>query len=76
MRSFLLIYNRRSGQLVSIDEFEPGRDADALARRFELERTYQDDPDIEIVTLGAESLQSLKRTHGRYFRTVEELITG
>ena len=46
--------------------------AKALERRFELERTY---PDYEVVVLGAESEDAIRRTHGRYFKSFDELLT-
>jgi hypothetical protein len=71
MRNFLVVYNRREGQIVRRRSFgEPQR---ALIARFEAEREFRDDPDIEVVVLGAESWDSLARTHARYFKGVREL---
>ena len=66
-----MIYNRREGQIVRHRQF---RSADrALEARFEAEREFREEPDIEIVVLGADSWDSLARTHSRYFKPVQEL---
>lgn len=63
MTYWLIAYNRKRGELLSCDPFEDSRAA--LAERFRLERDAH--PDVEIVVLGADSLEALKVTHGRYF---------
>jgi hypothetical protein len=45
-----------------------------MERRFELERQEREDPNIEVIVLGAESLEALHRTHGRYFKTLGQLL--
>lgn len=71
MRHYLVIYNRREGQIIRHHAYRtPTR---ALAARFEAEREFREQPDIEVVVLGAESWDSLPRTHSRYFKGVQEL---
>jgi hypothetical protein len=71
VQHYLLIYDRRAGRIVRRRQFhDPGL---ALAARFEAEREFRDDPDVEIVVLGAESLAALGQTHARYFKGVQEL---
>jgi hypothetical protein len=71
MQHYLVIYNRRKGQIVRHRRF---RKADeALDARFQAEREFRDEPEIEIVVLGADSWDSLGRTHSRYFKPVQEL---
>jgi hypothetical protein len=69
--NYLVIYNRRAGEIVRRGRFETA--ADALEARFEAEREFCDEPDVEIVVLGAESWDALYRTHSRYFKGVQEL---
>lgn len=71
MRNYLVIYNRREGRIVRHQSFL--KPQQALDARFEAERQYRDEPDIEVVVLGAESWDSLARTHSRYFKGVREL---
>jgi len=70
MTHWLIIYHRKRGELLSCDEYADSREA--LAERFRLERDAH--PDVEIVVLGAESLEALKVTHGRYFCSTGELL--
>jgi len=71
MRHYLVIYNRRTGGIIRRRQFQKA-DA-ALAARFEAEREFREEPDIEIVVLGADSWDALKQTHARYFKGVQEL---
>ncbi|SFF81941.1 hypothetical protein [Blastococcus tunisiensis] len=75
MSSFLIRYDRRTGA-VDVTEYqgERGR-VMALAGRVEAELN-RDGRDLEVVVLSAGSLEELKRTHGRYFRSARELIAG
>lgn len=71
MQHYLVIYDRRAGQIVRHRHFRTP--SAALAARFEAEREFREDPDVEVVVLGADSWRSLERTHARYFKPVQEL---
>jgi hypothetical protein len=71
MQHYLVIYNRRAGKIIRHRHYQ--NSSRALTARFEAEREFRDDPDIEIVVLGAESWDSLLQTHARYFKSVQEL---
>jgi hypothetical protein len=71
MRHYLLIYDRRAGEIIRHHRFPAAKTA--LAARFEAEREFREDPDIEIVVLGAASWDALKGTHSRYFQPVQKL---
>jgi hypothetical protein len=71
MQHYLVIYNRRAGRIVRHRHFRAS--SAALAARFEAEREFREDPDVEVVVLGADSWNSLERTHSRYFKPVQEL---
>lgn len=73
MQHFLLVYDRRAGEIVHEELF--GDVKDALAERFRMERLHRTNPDIEVVVLSAESRDALERTHARYFRTLSELAS-
>lgn len=70
MPGFVVVYNRKSRNW-SVTEF-PGPDGHrkAMRRRLELERTRQDG-DWEIASLNSDSLETVRRTHARYFEGEE-----
>jgi hypothetical protein len=68
---YLVVFDRSSGEVLRRQRFgDPG---EALRARFAEERKRRGEADIEIVVLGAESWDSLRRTHGRYFKDFDEL---
>jgi hypothetical protein len=74
MKIFLLVYDRRHQHLSRVDEYEQTERTIAYDERQKAEvRAMRESRDEEIVILEAESLKALKRTHGSYFYTVEEL---
>ena len=75
MKYFVIVYDRRHGKVVvGPEQFSDADRAAALRRRFLLESEMQAQPDYEVVVLGAETEEALHRTHGRYFRSLEELL--
>ncbi|WP_250150017.1 hypothetical protein [Mycolicibacter acidiphilus] len=64
MAGFLIEYNRRT-RVSHITEFATSQEAVQHQLKLEEERT---DRDIEIVVLSANSLDTIKHTHTRYFR--------
>lgn len=71
MRRYLLIYDRRAGEIIRHRRYYGARTA--LAARFEAEREFHQEPDVEIVVLSADSWDALQQTHSRYFKPVQEL---
>ena len=69
---FLLVFNRASGELVSIDRFEE-QDL-AISALSLLERSHEDDDQIEVVQISADSIDTLKKTHGHYFSGMETVL--
>lgn len=73
MTSFLMQYDRRTGDL-EVTEFAGERAREeALAARVQAELS-RPSADVEVVVLSADSLGELRQTHGRYFRSAVELI--
>lgn len=66
MSSFVIQYNRRTGE-VHVQEFK-GTHANrqGIQRRVELERE-RTDKSVEIVSLVSDSLEMIRKTHSRYF---------
>lgn len=75
MRNFLIVYDRRTGE-VDVREFPPGQGREAIRARFETEAEHRGEPDIEVVVIGSRSREELLATHSRYFRSARELVTG
>ncbi|WP_454301298.1 hypothetical protein [Salana multivorans] len=71
MASFVITYHRLSGH-VGVETFTDS--SDAVDRQFEL-RDACTDPDVEIVTLTSESIETIRQTHSRYFMR-EDLATA
>ena len=63
MQEFLIVFNRHSGES-TVTPFSSSSDAMQARYAKELET---DDPNVEIVVVGARSLSELKQTHSRYF---------
>lgn len=74
VKHFLLVFDRPQGRVLREEEFEDDRAA--LAERIRTEKLHRGNPDIEVVVLGAESRDALRRTHARYFMTISELASA
>lgn len=62
---FLVIFNRITGELISNETFVSSEiAADEL---FKAEQFYDGSETIEVVLLGSDSIETLKKTHGHYF---------
>lgn len=69
LSSFIIIYNRKTGESL----IEPISDStQAINNRLRREAEI-DDPDTEIAHISAPSLESLKKSHSRYFMGSVEL---
>ena len=75
---FLIHYDQRAGKIVSMQRFDEPEREDAERARLELEISLhrQQRDEEEVVILEAESEEAIWKTHGRYFRTVEQLIAA
>lgn len=77
---FILIYDHQQQRLV--DQLEFGtRGQDAAQKYAEIEQQYRDREGIEIVLVGADSIDTIQRTHSHYFsdsaaEPFSELLAG
>ena len=70
---FLLTYDLATRE-VHVDEWGAD-DVGAAAAYTALEQRVQDDPDVEVVLVGADSLETVKLTHSHYFvKTTGDLL--
>ena len=74
MKHFLVVFDRARGVVLREEAFEDHRAA--LKERFRTERLHPRESDIEVVVLSADSHESLRRTHARYFLTLSELASA
>ncbi len=71
----LIEYDRRLGRLISLKEFEASARPEAEEARFERELAlHRSGSDREVVLLDAASVEHIRRTHGRYFLTLTEML--
>jgi hypothetical protein len=63
---FLLVYSFSEGKLVHTDQFIDAKEATDAYN--ECERRYSSSNDYEIVLVGSDSLETIMKTHGHYFR--------
>ncbi|WP_017559632.1 hypothetical protein [Nocardiopsis baichengensis] len=71
MTQFLVVFDRSAGEIIHRAEFADRQVA--LRERFVAERKHRHESDIEVVVLGGDSWEALKRTHARYFQGMREL---
>lgn len=65
---FLLVYDRQRGKLI-VDQ--PFSDLSEAVRAYEeMEEAHRDDKHMEIVLVGADSIETVMLTHGNYFDAV------
>lgn len=74
MQYFVLIYDRKRGEITDHRAFARVGDALDDARRTQLGLGFE--ANIEIVVLGGKSYEDLKKTHSRYFKTAQEIINA
>jgi hypothetical protein len=74
MNHYLVVFDRSKGAVLRRQHYADRNQA--LEARFAAERQYRDDPDIEVVVLGGRSWEALERTHGRYFKSIDQLASS
>jgi hypothetical protein len=67
LQHFLLVYDLNAQGLIAQDQFEDG--AEAARAYAEYERKYQGRDDLEIVLVGADSIETIRQTHAHYFES-------
>lgn len=72
MSHFLVIYDRKRRAEPQIERIEDAHEAQS--RLFQIEDELRGDPDRGVVLLVAEREEHLRKTHGHYFKSVDELM--
>ncbi|HEY1326582.1 MAG TPA: hypothetical protein VGI14_06570 [Casimicrobiaceae bacterium] len=73
---YLIEYDRQSGKLIAIEEFEEHDRVTAEDIRLEKELRLLRDQKLshEVVLLEASNAEELHKTHRRYFERIDQLI--
>ena len=74
MTLFLIRYDRQTGIGEILERYPREQRAEASAALLQLELTKP--PHIEVVILESDSEEIIRKTHGRYFKTLRELALG
>jgi hypothetical protein len=74
---YLVQYNRKQGQLVSLDAFpaQSKQGAEEARLRMELQLLGHHDT-VEVVLLEARNKRELRKTHRRYFERLDQLMAN
>lgn len=71
---YLLVYEPATSKL-QVDDL--GSDETAAAMEYtKREHLYRDRPDVEVVLVGADSLETIKKTHSHYFAASVASLLG
>jgi hypothetical protein len=73
LRHFLLIYNHDDQELIEAKDLGTSGD-DAAQTYSEYEEKYRDHHGIEIVLVGADSLDTIRTTHSHYFDGADDAL--
>jgi hypothetical protein len=76
MNYYVLTYDRAKGEILEHLEYPLAQRKAALDARERAIAAHISEPDVEVVLLGAHSYDDLLKTHSRYFRTVEQIVTS
>ena len=69
---FLITFDHDARKQISLEEF---RNTDKALKAYgEREEQYRDNPRVEVVLLGAESIEAIKVTHSNYFEDTADAL--
>jgi hypothetical protein len=73
---YLIEYNRKTGKLLRLEEFQPTDRRQAEEKRLHVElELLRTGLALEVVLLEASSKDELRKTHRRYFERIEQLLS-
>lgn len=73
MKTFLVVYDRLRAELIEIREYDSIEQALMDRLMLEIKERHRL-REIEIVVLEASSLETLHKTHARYFKSARQLL--
>ncbi len=72
--NFLITFDHDARELIDLQEFR--NTAQALQAYSEREEQYRTNPRMEVVLLGADSIDAIKVTHSNYFEDTADAFAG
>lgn len=73
LEHFLIIFDTNAQELR--DAVQLGANADAAVNTYaEYEQKYRNEKGMEIVLIGADSIDTIRRTHSQYFEAVDDFF--
>jgi hypothetical protein len=72
---FVLIYDR-SNQSLDLSEYDDADEEKALLEKRAREARFRNDDSVEVVLLRSNDLETLKRTHSRYFFNATQIANN
>ena len=73
LEHFLIIFDTDAQELR--DAVQLGANADAAVNAYaEYEQKYRNETGVEIVLIGADSIDTIRRTHSQYFDAVDDFF--
>ena len=69
---FLLVYDLKERRLIDVQRFTDAKEATEAYGRAEM--AHLDDRDTEIVLVGSDSIETVKKTHGHYFTVAAQIV--
>ncbi len=71
---FLITFDHDARKLIGLEEFRNA--AQALKAYSEREEQYRNNSRVEVVLLGADSIDAIKVTHSNYFEDTADVFAG
>ena len=71
---YLIVYDRNTSTRTSLETFANDHADEAFEKRLVYELNHAENNTVEVALLQSEDFAVLRRTHARYFSTVEELV--
>lgn len=72
LHQFLLIYNAATQRLIEAKDLGASTEG-AVAAYADCEERYRGNDEIEVVLIGSDSIETIKKTHGHYFGEVDPI---
>ena len=69
---FLIVFDHDARKQIGLEEFR--NTAEALKAYGEREEQYRGNPRVEVVLLGADSIEAIKVTHSNYFEDTADAV--